>query len=162
MERSKAQEEFNPPLLEMITCNAQEAMKTAHRSKDRPSADSQQGHEDFILILTKTWIWPTVWVRLKGFPGDSSGKEFTCQCRKRRRLGFNPWVRKIPWNRKWYPTPVFLPGQLHGQRSLMGYSPCSQKCRIQMKWLSTHLSDVVSKSIPRTSAEESNPNMTLI
>ena len=32
---------------------------------------------------------------------------------------FNPWVRKIPWRRKWHPTPVFLPGELHGQRSLV-------------------------------------------
>ena len=35
----------------------------------------------------------------------------------------HPWVRKIPWKRKWQPTQVFLPGKSHGQRSLMGYSP---------------------------------------
>ena len=34
----------------------------------------------------------------------------------------NPWVRNIPWGRKWQPTPVFLPGEFHGQRSLVGYS----------------------------------------
>ena len=39
------------------------------------------------------------------------------------RLGFDPWVRKIPWSRKWQTTPVFLPGESHGQRSLAGYSP---------------------------------------
>ena len=39
------------------------------------------------------------------------------------RYGFNPWVRKMPWRRKWQPTPVFLPGEFHGQRSLVGYSP---------------------------------------
>ena len=49
-----------------------------------------------------------------------SGKEFACQCR---RCGFNPWVRKIPWRRKWQPTPVLLPGKSHGWRSLAGYSP---------------------------------------
>ena len=38
---------------------------------------------------------------------------------------FDPWVRKIPWGRKWQPTPVFLPGESHGQRSLGGYSPDS-------------------------------------
>ena len=38
------------------------------------------------------------------------GKESTCQCR---RCGFNPWVKKIPWRRKWQPTPVFLPGKSH-------------------------------------------------
>ena len=36
--------------------------------------------------------------------------------------GFDPWVRKIPWRRKWQPTPVFLPGKSHGWRSLVGYS----------------------------------------
>ena len=35
--------------------------------------------------------------------------------------GFDPWVRKIPWKREWLPTPVFLPGEHHGQRSLVGY-----------------------------------------
>ena len=39
-----------------------------------------------------------------------------------RRCGFDPWVRKIPWRRKWQPTPTFLPGNAHGQRSLVGYS----------------------------------------
>ena len=38
-----------------------------------------------------------------------------------KRRGFNPWVGKIPWRRKWQPTPVFLPGEFHGQRSLVGY-----------------------------------------
>ena len=40
---------------------------------------------------------------------------------KCKRCGFDPWVRKIPWRRKWQPTPVFLPGKSHGQRSLVGY-----------------------------------------
>ena len=38
-----------------------------------------------------------------------------------RRPGFDPWVRKIPWRREWQPTPVFLPEESHGQRSLVGY-----------------------------------------
>ena len=46
------------------------------------------------------------------------------QCR---RPGFDPWVGKIPWRRKWQPTPVLLPGESHGQRSLVGYSPWSHK-----------------------------------
>ena len=41
--------------------------------------------------------------------------------------GFDPWVRKIPWRRKWQPTPVFLPGESHGQRSLAGCSPWGRK-----------------------------------
>ena len=49
-----------------------------------------------------------------------SGKEPSCQCR---RCKFDPWVRKIPWRRKWQAIPVFLPGKSHGQRSLVGYNP---------------------------------------
>ena len=44
-----------------------------------------------------------------------------------RRPRFNPWIRKIPWRRKWLPTPVFLPGESHGQRSLACYSPWGHK-----------------------------------
>ena len=57
-----------------------------------------------------------------GFPGGTSGKEPTCQCRRHKRCGFDPWVRKIPWRRAQQPTPVFLPGESHGHRSLAGYS----------------------------------------
>ena len=53
--------------------------------------------------------------RVPGLSLWLSGKESTCQCR---RHGSNPWVGKIPWRRKWQPTPVFLPGKSHGQRSL--------------------------------------------
>ena len=61
-------------------------------------------------------LWPlNIWL----FPGGSVVKEYACQCKS---LGFDPWVRKIPWRRKWQPTPVFLPGKSHGQRSLAGYS----------------------------------------
>ena len=62
-----------------------------------------------------------------GLPWWLSGKGSTCQCRRHRRLGFNPWVGKIPWRRKWQPTPAFLPEKSHGQRSLVGYSPWSRK-----------------------------------
>ena len=57
-----------------------------------------------------------------GFPGDASDKELGCQCRRHKRCGSAPWVRKIPWRRKWQPTPVFLPGESHGPRSLAGSS----------------------------------------
>ena len=45
------------------------------------------------------------------------------QCRSCRRCRFDPWVGKSPWRRARQPTPVFLPGESHGQRSLVGYSP---------------------------------------
>ena len=44
-----------------------------------------------------------------------------------KRLGFDPWVGKTPWKREWHPTPVFLPGESHGQRSLVNYSPWGHK-----------------------------------
>ena len=59
----------------------------------------------------------------EGLPRWHSGKESACQCRRPKKCRFDPWVRKIPWRRKWKPTPVFLPGKFHGQRSLVGYSP---------------------------------------
>ena len=42
-----------------------------------------------------------------------------------KRRGLDPWVGKIPWSRAWQPTPVFLPRESHGQRSLVGYSVCA-------------------------------------
>ena len=58
-----------------------------------------------------------------GFPGGTSGKESACQCRRLKRLGFDPWVGEISWRRAWQPIPVFLSRESHGQRSLVGYSP---------------------------------------
>ena len=54
-----------------------------------------------------------------GFPCGASDQESTCNAGKR--CGFDPWTRKIPWRRAWQPTPVFMPGESHGQRSLVGY-----------------------------------------
>ena len=48
---------------------------------------------------------------------------------------FASWVRKIPWKREWLPTPVFLTGKFHGQRSLVGYSPGVAKSRTQLSKL---------------------------
>ena len=52
-----------------------------------------------------------------------SGKDSSCQYRSCRTCRFDPWVGKTLWRRKWQPTPVFLPGKSHGQRSLAGYCP---------------------------------------
>ena len=62
-----------------------------------------------------------------GLPQWLSGKEPAYQSRRRRRCGFDAWVRKIPWRRTWHPTPVFLQGKSHGQGSLEGYSPWGRK-----------------------------------
>ena len=53
-------------------------------------------------------------------------------------LTLDPWLRKILWRREWQPTPVFLPGESHGQRSLTGYSPWGQKESATTERLSTH------------------------
>ena len=75
-------------------------------------------------------------VFMMGFPGSASGKEPTCQCRRYR---FNPWVGNIPSVRKWQPTPVFLPGKFHGQRSLAGYSPRGHKSWTRLNdWTHRH------------------------
>ena len=59
-----------------------------------------------------------------GFHGDSDSKKIHLHYG---RPGFDPWVGKIPWRRAWQPTPVFLPGESHGQRSLVDYSPWGHK-----------------------------------
>ena len=71
----------------------------------------------------------------RGLPRWHCGKQSACQCRKCR---FDPWVRKIPWRRKWKPTPVFLPGESNEQRSLEGYGPQGHKNRTRLKQLRTH------------------------
>ena len=73
---------------------------------------------------------------LLGLPRWLSGKEYACQRRRRRRLGFDPWVGKIPCSRKWQPAPLFLPEKFHGQRSLAGYSPWG--CRGRQAWAYMH------------------------
>ena len=92
------------------------------------------------------WCCPS-WYRLRlhgcmqgGFPGGAVGKESICQCRRQKRLEFNPWLRKIPWRRTWKPNPVFLPGKFHGQRSLAGHSPCDLKESDTPERLSMHAS----------------------
>ena len=54
------------------------------------------------------------------------------------RCRFQPWVGMISGSKKWQPTPIFLPGKFHGQRSLAGYSPWGHKELDMTEWLSTH------------------------
>ena len=63
----------------------------------------------------------------QGFLGGVSGKELPCQYGRLKRLGFDPWVRKMPSWRAWQPTSVFLPGESHRQRRLASYSPWGRK-----------------------------------
>ena len=84
------------------------------------------------LICFEYCLW------LHGFPGGTSGKESACQCRRHRRCMINPWVGKIPWRRVWQPTPVLLPGESNGQRSLTGYIPEGRKESTWLKQFSTY------------------------
>ena len=93
--------------------------------------------ERFVHIPTCIWLYhyflipavpPEAFIALS-FPGGASGKEPVCQCRRFKRCGFDPGVWKIPWRRKWQPSPIFLPGESHGQRSLMSYSPWGHTVR---------------------------------
>ena len=59
-------------------------------------------------------------------------KNLPANARRHRRPGFNPWVRKIPWRRAWQPTPIFLPEESHGQRSLEDCSPWDH--RVKHNW----------------------------
>ena len=58
------------------------------------------------------------------FPGGSEGKESVCDVGD---SGWIPMLGRFPWRREWQPTPVFLPGEFHGQRILVGYSPWGHK-----------------------------------
>ena len=77
-----------------------------------------------------------------GLPCWLSGRESACDAGD---AGSIPWVRKTPWRRKWQPTPVFLPGKSHGQRSLVGYRPWGRK-----EW--TRLSGSVTAAVAEAPA----------
>ena len=61
--------------------------------------------------------------KMECIPGGTSCKQPSPQHRRHKRCSFDPWAWKILWKRAWQPTPVFLPGRFHGERSLAGYSP---------------------------------------
>ena len=73
----------------------------------------------------------------KSFPGGVSSKESTCQYRRHRRYRSDPWVGQILWRRKWQCTPVFLPGESRGQRSLAGLVHRVTQSLTRLKRLST-------------------------
>ena len=70
----------------------------------------------------------------RGFPGDVSGKELSCQCRWCKRYEFYSWVGKISWRRTWQPIPVFLLGKSHGQKSWQATIHRVTKSRTGLKW----------------------------
>jgi len=72
----------------------------------------------------RLFFWVPIY-STEGFPGGSDSKESVWNARDEGSI--HPWVRKIPWRRKQPSTPVFLSGESHGQRSLVGYSPWGHK-----------------------------------
>ena len=72
--------------------------------------------------------------------GGASGKESACQCRKHNWWRFDLWVGKIPWWRDWQPTPVFLPEESHGQRSLV---TVHNAAKIGHSWTHTYLTQTL-------------------
>ena len=81
-----------------------------------PQATEKNNHKQKNILYRNTMLGC-----FQGFARWLSSRRIRLLCRRRRRL--RPWVRKIPWRKKWHPTPVVFSGKSHGQRSLAGYSP---------------------------------------
>ena len=99
-----------------------------------PQRNQTSSHVLPACSLASLHIW---W----GFLGGSVVKNLPANAGD---VGLIPgWVRKIPWSRKWQPTPVFLPGKSHGQRSLMCYSPwgCKKSNMIEHACQTTYLAN---------------------
>ena len=77
-----------------------------------------------------------------GFPGGASGKELGCQCKRPKRQGFYLWVGKIPWRRKWQPTPVFLLENSMDRGAWQATVHGIAKSWTQLKWSQWHLTPV--------------------
>ena len=96
------------------------------------------------LRNTFWWVLINIYTHL-GFPGGSDGKASACL--QSGRPGFDPWVGKIPWRRKWHPTPVLLPGKSHGWRTLVGYSPWGR--RVGHDWATSLSLSYTHRGLPR-------------
>ena len=119
---------------------------TCHISLNQSSVDGHVGSFHVLAIVNraamKIGVHMSFWIRFFifsqymprsgiagsydsswGIPAGASSKEPACQCRRHKRCTFNPWVGMIPWRRAWQPTPGFLPGRSHEQRSLVSYGP---------------------------------------
>ena len=99
------------------------------------------------------FIQPPVHYLLKSFALSLLTSPFNSSvCLQCGRPGFDPWVGKIPWRRKWQPTPVFLPGESHGWRNLVGYSPRGRRESDTTEWLHFHFQGSVSRAKQRSEA----------
>ena len=97
--------------------------------------DFEITHYPQYIMCSIHMVNPMQWYKLTnycyielGFPGVASSKEPSWWCRRCKKHSFDPWFGKIPRRRRaWQHIPVFLPGESHGQRSLVGYSPQGHK-----------------------------------
>ena len=80
---------------------------------------------EFGSYLGKSWKQNIYYINQ--MYGGAKSKEPACQCRRLKKSGFDLWVGRMPWRRVWQPTPLVLPGEVHGWRSLEEYSP--QGCK---------------------------------
>ena len=101
----------------------------------------EQGGDSLVALHR---LFTAVAPHVAGFPSGLDGKESAFQ---RGRPGFDPWVRKIPWRREWLPTLVFLPGEFHGQRNPLGYSPWGRQELDMTEQLSLSLSLVAKHRV---------------
>ena len=81
-----------------------------------------RGRKQFFQSIRYRWGWPHLCCPLE-HPRWLRSKESACQnAGDARDMGLTPWIRKIPWSRKYQPAAVFLPGKFHGQKSLAVFS----------------------------------------
>ena len=104
----------------LLLCSVSRAVASAGDppgcvSPHRPPAAAPHPHNSHLCLANSKYT------------AGTSGKKPTYQCRRCKRYRFYHWVGKIPWRRAWQPTPVFLPGKSHRQRSLVGYAPWGHK-----------------------------------
>ena len=101
----------------MSTLKYQSGLSRAEESRD----NAKDVNDDL------PWIYKPIGTIQRDFPGGITDKESVCQCKRHKRCEFDPWVEKIPWRKKWEPSPLLLPGESDGQRSLADYSPQGHK-----------------------------------
>ena len=111
-------------------------MLSKHNPQDSPGSPVVKTS---VLPIQGTWVWSLVREQM-GLSKWHSSKGSTCQCGRYQRCRFNPRVWRIPWGRKRQPTPVFLPGKFHRQRSLVDYSPwdCKESDTTECLCVYTH------------------------
>ena len=107
--RLSAMEPQDPSRGSFVVINVMQKQIIQKRGKGWDSADNETQKQE--IKQSETNLFPTGPLNNTVVPGGPSGKEPTCQCRRRKRCSFHPWVRKVPRRRAWQPTPVLLPGE---------------------------------------------------